>query len=215
MSSIRNISEVPTQHSDCNLCGFDGSVSIHTLLLLVHSEFLKDILMSVQDITDTSVIVPDFSVQELETLASVIYGCSKSVLVSESIMKTLGIFEFERVKIEYYDDLMVIYDGPLQGFRLIDPTKKFYLSLPPTKPPRKKSQQFSDPDPDPIFSPPVEQYSQSESEFPPIETQYSPPFPHFLPSAPTLLTQMFVPVSKVPNPISSLVYCLFGSQSNM
>ena len=158
MSFIKNISVISTQHPDVKLWGADGELAVHTLLLVVHSQFLKEILMSVPDFSETTIIIPDYTVQELKTLTSVMYGLNKTVLVSENILKTLGVFEFDKAKLEYHDGLLVIYGGPLEGFRLIDPAKKFYLPLPSTEPTRETSPHFSIPVQVSKFSPEVEQY---------------------------------------------------------
>jgi len=134
MSPISTISGLPTLHPDSRLCGFDGHSLVHSFLLQTHSKLLKEILQSILDSSesDTTLIVPDYSVEELLTLVRVMYGLDHSGFVSKSLLKTLGIFQLETVRVEYFNDVMMIYDGPLEGFRLNEPDVDSNQLVPPS-----------------------------------------------------------------------------------
>ena len=201
MSSITEISEFSTQYPDLKVSVGDGEVSLHSLLLVVHSKFLREIFNTLPINCDPLLILPDSSVEELKTLTSIMYGLNKSGLVSESILKALGLFDFDQARIEYHDGLMIILNGPLQGFRLIDPTKKFYIPIPTKKSqnPITKSVPVSSapeeqvscsvellslsPTP-PQLSPPMHQSSPSDSQSSSPALQSLPPILQLLPQSP-------------------------------
>ena len=62
----RNIFEVSTKHPDLRLVGCDGRhIPIHSILLIVNSNFLKSIFEIIDQSADGVFIVPDFSSEEL------------------------------------------------------------------------------------------------------------------------------------------------------
>ena len=134
MSPISTISGLPTLHPDSKLCGFDGHSLVHSFLLQTHSNFLKETLQSIPDSSESDLIliIPDYSVDELLTLVRVMYGLDHSGFVSASLLKTLGIFQLETVRVEYYNDVTMIYDGPLEGFRLNEPDVDSNQLVPPS-----------------------------------------------------------------------------------
>ena len=92
MTNICNLSEVPSLFKDSKLCGYDASYPVHSVLMAVHSEFLRKTLKSIPDQLGTVFIVTDFKVAEITTLVRVMNGWDKSGCVSESLLKTLGFF---------------------------------------------------------------------------------------------------------------------------
>ena len=133
MSTISSITSLPTLNPDTKICGLDGDVSAHFSLLIAHSRFLREMFITIpSNESDVVILVPDYPVREIESLVNIMYGLDRSRIVSGSLLKTLGFFELDTAKVEIIDGLMVIYEGPLEGFRLIDPTNKFFTSLPST-----------------------------------------------------------------------------------
>ena len=49
--------------------------------------------------------------------------------MSDSFLKTLGIFEFEKSKCEYFDGLLMIDNGKLRGFHLLKPCENGNFAL--------------------------------------------------------------------------------------
>ena len=131
MSAVDRISTLPTLNPDSVICGFDGNIAVHSFLLKVHSNLLSEMCQSIQESSEITLILPDFSAQEIKSFVHVMYGLDNSGLVSGSFLKTLGIFELQRSRIECSDGVMAIFGGPLEGFRLIDPTKSYYLPISP------------------------------------------------------------------------------------
>ena len=82
---------------DSYLAGNDGRVSTHTMLLAVHSTFLKNILSTITDPSEAVVILPDFQINDLTVLVQVISGIEKAAFVSGDILDTLGMEKYKNL----------------------------------------------------------------------------------------------------------------------
>ena len=115
MSSIGTVTELPTLLTDSKMCGFDGDYSLHSILLIIHSRFLKETVKSIPENSKIIFILPDYPVQEIITLSRVMYGLDKSGMISQDLLKTLGFSELETsVTVEYVLEETILYDGPLE-----------------------------------------------------------------------------------------------------
>ena len=57
------------------------------------------------------------------------YGLSKSEYLSDIFLKTLGIFQLDKIRSAYLDGIIMVDGGPLKGFHLIKPVQADTLSL--------------------------------------------------------------------------------------
>ena len=106
---------------DSKLCCSDASYPVHSVLMAVHSKFLRKTLKSIPDQIGTVFIVPDFTVTEITTLVRVMNGWDNSGCVSESLLKTLGFFSTEATVSMFSTEATVVdqslkdSDGYLDG----------------------------------------------------------------------------------------------------
>ena len=90
MTNIKNIGSLPHKFKDAQLCGKDGSHLVHSVLMAVHSKFISEVLETVPSHVQHVFILPDFSIDELKILCSVMYGSEKTGYVKANLIKTLG-----------------------------------------------------------------------------------------------------------------------------
>ena len=81
---------LPHKFKDAQLCGKDGSHLVHSVLMAVHSKFISEVLETVPSHVQHVFILPDFSIDELKILCSVMYGSEKTGYVKANLIKTLG-----------------------------------------------------------------------------------------------------------------------------
>ena len=73
---IKNLSKhyLSTLDSNFNLVASDGCISVHFVMLAVHSPLLKDILLTVDDPTECVLVIPDTNIAELSAVMKVMCG---------------------------------------------------------------------------------------------------------------------------------------------
>ena len=114
------MTRVSTLYPDSRLAGSDGQYSIHSSLLIVHSDLLKDIFETLNDTTESVVIIPDFNMCEISTLVRIMYGVDDHGFVSGGILETLGMKQYQTlivIEIEQcsLDANNVMFELPLEG----------------------------------------------------------------------------------------------------
>ena len=110
--TTRNSFEVSTKHPDLRLVGCEGRpIPIHSILLIVNSNFLKSIFESLDESVDGVIIVPDFSSEELEKICSIINGKEEAGLVSGQILDALGMQQYKIWVVEISDDFENVDDN--------------------------------------------------------------------------------------------------------
>ena len=81
---------------DSRVVGGDGgSVNIHSTLLILHSNFLKNLFSKLKDNSDYVIILPDFRGEELLPLVRLMYGMDAVGIVSAGILDALGLEKFK------------------------------------------------------------------------------------------------------------------------
>ena len=117
MTALGTVSELPFKMKDSRLVGLDGSCPIHSILMAVHSSFLAEILNSISVDVETVFILPDYSITELETLCSVMYGQCQTGFVQKSLLKALRFASSSTVTISVpcASEDIVVYNGFLDG----------------------------------------------------------------------------------------------------
>ena len=66
------------------------------------------------------IIIPDYSIEELKTLCSVMYGHSRTGFVKSSLLETLGMSFKNSVCIKYNLSESIEFNGSLEGVAEID-----------------------------------------------------------------------------------------------
>ena len=90
MTNIRNVVSLPHKFKDAQLCCKGGTYPVHSVLMAVHSKFLSGVLETVPQHVQHVFILPDFSINDIKTLCSVMYGSEKVGYVKSNLVKTLG-----------------------------------------------------------------------------------------------------------------------------
>ena len=94
------------------LVGCEGRpIPMHSILLIVNSNFLKSIFESLDESADGVIIVPDFSSEELETVCSIMNGKEEAGLVSGQILEALGMQQYKIWVVEISDDFENVDDN--------------------------------------------------------------------------------------------------------
>ena len=60
------------------ICCMNGTYLVHSVLMAVHSNFLAEVLATVPFHVQHMFILPDFSIDDIKTLCSVMYGSEKT-----------------------------------------------------------------------------------------------------------------------------------------
>ena len=81
---------LPTKFKDSKICCRDGTYPVHSVLMAVHSNFLAKVLATVPFHVQHMLILPDFSIVDIKTLCSVMYGSEKTGYVEANLVKSLG-----------------------------------------------------------------------------------------------------------------------------
>ena len=122
-STIKNITQLSPDSPDSYLIGKDGRISLHFVLMAVHSDLLRDIFKTIPSVSDFSIILPDFCLHEIVTFGGIMYGLSLSGFVSKEFLQALGMFNLDKIISQYLGDILMIDDGPLKGFHLVEPER--------------------------------------------------------------------------------------------
>ena len=88
---IQNLSKhyLSTLNTNCKIIASDGGIGAHLVLIAVHSPLLKNIFLTVDDITESVLIIPDTSIKELIAVTKVMYGEEEIGIVDESLLDLL------------------------------------------------------------------------------------------------------------------------------
>ena len=95
------------ENPDSRLAGCDGQIAIHSSLLLVHSDILKEIFETLIDPSESIVILPNFKVDEVKTLVKLIYGIESIGIVCESVLDTLGLQKYKKYAVVGSNDVQI------------------------------------------------------------------------------------------------------------
>ena len=122
MTGLKALDKLSTFNPDALLVSRHGEIPIHSVLLAVHSSLIREILDTIPDQSELCFIIPDFGLCEIQTLRGLMYGIIKSGQISEIILKTLGFFDLDKARITHLDGVIIIFDGNLEGFHLVEPS---------------------------------------------------------------------------------------------